>query len=118
MESKNYNYKENGEHLHQRNDSEYFYERIVESLRDEAKELNEKLNTIRKRDDMNLYIATLKSLRETLDLISKYDWRLMYSEYHTTNTCEEKQVSVWEQNHDGQIRNHKIWTIKQDTIKV
>ena len=56
---------------------------------------------------MNLYISTLKSLRETLDLINKYDWKLMYSEYGLTQ--DQQQVSVWEQNHDNQIRNHKVW---------
>lgn len=50
-----------------------FYTDIVETLKKEAKCLNEKLSTIRKNETMNLYISTLKSLRETLELISRYE---------------------------------------------
>jgi hypothetical protein len=38
----------------------------------------------------------------------------MYSEYdtkHSDNDDWHKQVSVWEQNHDGQHRNHKYWDV-------
>jgi len=107
-----------------------FYDGIVKNLKKEAVKLNDKLAKIReslssinssqssqsRSNDMNLYISTLKSLRDTLDLISKYDWRLMYSEYETDSGCAikkplVKQVSVWEQNHDNQIRNHKVWNV-------
>jgi hypothetical protein len=67
---------------------------------------------------MNLYIATLKSLRETLELISKYDWRLRYSEYYArvdtpNGSKNQKQVAVWEQDNSGQIRNHKVWEVEE-----
>ena len=107
-----------------------FYDGIVKNLKKEAVKLNDKLAKIReslssinssqssqsRSNDMNLYISTLKSLRDTLDLISKYDWKLMYSEYETDSGCAikkplVKQVSVWEQNHDNQIKNHKIWNV-------
>lgn len=104
-----------------------FYDNIVKNLKQEAEKLNNKLTTIREStnsanssqstsNNMNLYIATLKSLRETLDLISKYDWRLMYSKYGTVdkNNNDIKQVSVWEQNHDHQIRNHKVWNVVEN----
>ena len=97
-----------------------FYDDIVVNLRNEAKNLNKKLRTIREmnlRDDYNNYITVLKSLRETLDLIHKYDWQLMYSEYgvlRKTGLYQDKEelfteIAVWEQNHDSQIRNHKTW---------
>jgi len=101
-----------------------FYDKIVNNLKKEAEKLNNKLSLIRenlenpnKYADMNIYIATLKSLKETLDLISKYDWKLMHSEYETDNgrsfnsNPQVKQIAVWEQNHDNQIRNHKIWNV-------
>jgi len=112
-----------------------FYDGIVKNLKKEAVKLNDKLAKIReslssinsfqssqsRSNDMNLYISTLKSLRETLDLISKYDWKLMYSEYEILVSNKDsdrgklgnevKQVSVWEQNHDNQIKNHKIWSV-------
>ena len=57
----------------------------LDGIDEYAIELNRKLEKIRKgcTDDkgMNLYISTLKSLRETLNLIKEYDWQLMYSEY-------------------------------------
>lgn len=93
-----------------------FYDDIVKNLKTEAKKLNTRLTKIRENEDkhgyadMNAYIATLKSLRETLNLISQFDWKLMYSEY---SSGEEKQVAVWEQNHDTQIRNHKIWIVTE-----
>jgi hypothetical protein len=110
-----------------------FYDSIIEKLKEEAKCLNDKLYSIREcklSGHMNDYIATLKSLRETLDLIHKYDWQLMYSEYGveiedkiTVKNDDGNQVfevknntstwfteiAVWEQNHEGQVRNHKIW---------
>lgn len=86
-----------------------FYDKIVKSLKDDAKKLNDKLSIAMNNSDMQLYISTIKSLRDTLDLISKYDWRLMHSEYRDEQA--RKQVSVWEQNHDNQIRNHKVWNV-------
>jgi hypothetical protein len=90
-----------------------FYEEIVKNLQLEAKKLNEKLTTAMCTDNMNLYIATIKSLRETLDLISKYNWRLHYSEYGVMENGERvgTQVSVWEQNHECQIRNNLVWNV-------
>jgi len=125
-----------------------FYDAIVANLKQEAKHLNYRLTKFRDNNEMNGYIATLKSLRETLDLIKKYDWQLMYSEYGVENKKEIMkindsiddvidialannktrneirdeidylirkknnyitEIAVWEQNHDGQIKNHKVW---------
>ena len=96
-----------------------FYDDIVVNLKQEAKHLNDRLTRFRSNNEMNGYIATLKSLRETLDLIKKYDWQLMYSEYGVFKSNKDSdrgkidniitEISVWEQNHDGQIKNHKIW---------
>jgi hypothetical protein len=98
-----------------------FYDSIVLNLKKEADKLNKKLNDIRENNkDMNLYISTLKSLKETLDLINKYDWKLMYSTYGLKEQDSEnrnRMISVWEQNHDCQIRNHKMWKIVDDSIE-
>lgn len=98
-----------------------FYEEIVRNLKKEAQKLNKKITKASNENDMNLYIASIKSLRDTLDLISKYDWRLMFSEYDTLLSEKDsnrgkvgneiKQIAIWEQNHDNQIRNHKIWNV-------
>ena len=49
-------------------------------------------------------IDTLRLLKDTLSLIKEYDWHLEYSEYETDG---HNEVAVWEQNHSGEIRNHK-----------
>lgn len=105
-----------------------FYDEIVKNLKEEAKKLNEKLSKLRDNHDMNGYISTLKSLRETLDLIHKYDWQLYYSEYGVESDNVDSgyaiEIAVWEQNHEGQIRNHKTWrtdigySFLRDDIKI
>jgi len=92
---------------------ENFYEGIVKNLKSEANKLSGTLVIATNRNDTQLYIATIKSLRDTLDLINKYDWRLMYSEYGLDSSNESKQVAIWEQNHDNQIRNHKVWDVTE-----
>jgi len=93
-----------------------FYDGIVSNLKQEAKHLNERLTKFRNNSDMNGYIATLKSLRETLDLIKKYDWQLMYSEYGVVDDKDDSilksyitEIAVWEQNNEGNIKNYKVW---------
>jgi len=99
-----------------------FYDGIVNNLKQEAKYLNDRLTRFRNNNEMNGYIATLKSLRETLDLIKKYDWQLMYSEYDIEyKSCLDgkdkisREIAVWEQNHEGNIRNHNKWKIIGNT---
>ena len=102
---------------------ENYFNGIVETLKTEAIELNRKLEKIRKgcTDDkgMNLYISTLKSLRETLNLIKEYDWQLMYSEYNTTDDNGNllHQASIWEQNSQNDIRNHKIFSVSNENLE-
>ena len=86
-----------------------FFEDIVKNLKLEAEQLNENLKKYRDCKDMNLYISTLKSLRETLDLINKYDWHLRYSVY--TVGEDQQEIAVWEQNFESAIRNHKTWIV-------
>ena len=99
---------------------ENYFNGIVETLKTEAIELNRKLEKIRKgcTDDkgMNLYISTLKSLRETLNLIKEYDWQSLSSKYRTKNEDGEwiNCVSIWEQNSQNDIRNHKVFHVCDD----
>lgn len=101
---------DNWAYTQQTNDN--FYDSIIKTLRQEALNLNERLHCVRKINDMNNYIATLKSLKQTLELIREYDWKLMYSEYTTdVDGKEVKQIAVWQQNHDNSIKNHKVWNV-------
>ena len=83
---------------------------IVKTLKDEAKELNKNLVKYRQSKDMNLYISTLKSLRETMNLIHEYDWQEEHSEYRTGDD-NHIEVSTWEQNSNGEIKNHKRYIV-------
>lgn len=56
----------------------------------------------------------MRLLKDTLSLIKEYDWHLEYSEYKVDG---KKQVAVWEQNHCGDIKNHKTWDIYNPSYK-
>jgi len=58
--------------------------------------------------DENKAFNEIKMVKEILNLLEMYDWKLMYSEHHTG---EVKQVAVWEQNGEGLIRKHKVWNV-------
>ena len=58
--------------------------------------------------DENKSFNEIKMVKEILNLLEMYDWKLMYSEYHTG---EVKQIAIWEQNGEGLIRKHKIWNV-------
>ena len=98
------------------------YQEIVGCLKKEAKKLSGRLVLYNNQGEMNQYISTIKSLKETLDLINKYNWKLTYSEYDISEESGRptkpltKQVSVWEQNHENQIRNHKVWNVVESII--
>jgi len=89
---------------------ENYIDGIVKTLKDEAKELNKNLVKYRQNRDMNLYISTLKSLRETMNLIHEYDWQEEHSEYRTGDD-NHIEVSTWEQNSSGEIKNHKRYIV-------
>lgn len=94
----------------QGNTQSNYVDNIVKELKNEAQELNKNLLKYRQNKDMNLYISTLKSLRETMNLIRDYDWREEHSEYHTGDD-NHIEVSTWQQNSDGTIRNHKRYIV-------
>lgn len=93
------------------------FDETVETLIKDAKALTERYNryvSVEADPDNCAYrnkmtIDTLRLLKDTLSLIKEYDWYLEYSEYETDN---HKEIAVWEQNHSGEIRNHKKWTVK------
>ena len=94
---------------------EFSFESIVQKLKDDAVNLVDFLQKASKcnfSSNLNAYPAAIKSLRETLSLIHEYDWNLQYSEYETQG---HKEIAVWEQNGQGQIRNHKHYAISPAT---
>ena len=95
------------------NKNENVFDETVKSLIDDAKSLNGQLSKAIQSEDHRKYIDVLRALKDTMNLIKEYDWQLMYTEYDTEGRHE---VTVWEQNHDCQVRNHKIWNVGDDKI--
>lgn len=96
------------------------FDETVETLIKDAKALTERYNKYvnAEADPDNcafrnkMTIDTLRLLKDTLSLIKEYDWHLEYSEYETDG---HNEVAVWEQNHSGEIRNYKKWTVGDGT---
>ena len=84
------------------------FEETVKTLTNDAMSLQQKFHKLQESGDIRASIDCLRLLKDTLSLIKEYDWHLEYSEYKTD---EHKEVAVWEQNHAGEIRNHKKWNI-------
>lgn len=88
------------------------FNETVNTLVEDANSLTKQYNGWVKHGEHKKAIDTLRLLKDTLSLIKEYDWHLEYSEYETDN---QKQIAIWEQNHCGDIRNHKIWNISDTT---
>lgn len=84
------------------------FEQTVKTLTKDALLLQDKFHKLQESDNIKASIDTLRLLKDTLNLIKEYDWQLKYSEYRTDG---HKEVAVWEQNHSGEIRNHKKWIV-------
>ena len=87
---------------------------VVSSLKQDAIDLQRRFTNAKNASDYRTSIDILRLLKDTLNLIKEYDWKLMFSEYETglyTNGTLKKQVAIWEQNSEGNIRNHKVWDI-------
>lgn len=92
------------------------FNETVETLIKDATSLQQKFHKLQETGDIRASIDCLRLLKDTLSLIKEYDWQLMYSEYSTDG---QKQVAIWEQNHCGDIRNHKVWDVynKKNNMK-
>jgi len=92
-----------------------YFDSIVKDLKNEANELHKNLVRYRQNKDMNLYISTLKSLRDVMNLIHEYDWQPQFSKYRVNDKEDNGshyEVATWEQNSDNEIRNHKRYELK------
>ena len=80
------------------------FDETVDTLIKDAKILTKKYHDFLNGGKAREAIDILRLLKDTLSLIKEYDWHLEYSEYETDG---HNEVAVWEQNHSGEIRNHK-----------
>lgn len=87
------------------------FESIVEMLIDDANSLQRKFAKLQEKNDFRGAIDCMRLLKDCLSLIKEYDWELKYSEYTTNGN---KQIAIWEQNHCGEIKNHKKWNVESN----
>ena len=93
------------------NDSNYSDE-IVKKLKKNVKKISENLDNCR---DYNKYIAGLKAIEKSMEIIHNFDWKQQFSKYRVNNsddTGSHYEVATWEQNSDNEVRNHKRYELK------
>jgi len=84
------------------------FEETVVTLIEDAKKLQAKFSKCQENNNFTEAISCMRLLKDTLSLIKEYDWELKYLELETTTG---KQIKIWEQNHCGEIRNLKEYSI-------
>lgn len=95
-------------------------EKMVDKLKKDCEilldyKIPDALKNIKDEKGVGTYRNLTKALADNIKLIEEYDWKLMWSKYTTViNGKEVKQVAIWEQNGDGDIRNHEVFDIKED----
>lgn len=94
------------------NKTENIFNETVKTLTEDAMSLQQKFHKLQDDNNIKGSIDCLRLLKDTLSLIKEYDWHLEYSEYKTDGI---KQVAVWEQNHCGDIKNHKVWNVSSSS---
>lgn len=87
------------------------FEETVATLIEDAKKLQAKFSKCQENNNFTEALSCMRLLKDTLSLIKEYDWELKYSEYETDG---HKEVSIWEQNHCNEVRNHKKWIVHED----
>lgn len=91
------------------NENKNVFEETVKTLTQDAVSLQRRFHSLQEDNNFRGALDAMRLLKDTLSLIKEYDWELKYSEYQTDG---HNEVAVWEQNHSGEIRNHKKWIIE------
>ena len=87
------------------------FDETVTILIDDARKLQTKLSRLQENNNFSEALSCMRLLKDTLSLIKEYDWELKYSEYSTDG---HKEISIWEQNHCGEIKNVKKYNIMEN----
>lgn len=64
-------------------------------------------------DNVSAHNRWLQALREALSVKKEYDWKLMYSVYETDG---HKEIAIWEQDSECNIRGKITWRINDGNI--
>lgn len=91
-------------------ESKNVFDETVTILIDDARKLQAKLSKFQENNNFSEALSCMRLLKDTLSLIKEYDWELKHSEYSTDG---HKEISIWEQNHCGEIRNVKKYHISE-----
>lgn len=86
-----------------------FITTAIHNLKQEITSLNESIIAARNRGNIGTYKNLIQAYERVMTLIERYDWKQMYSEY---TTDDQKQIAVWMQNGEGQIKNKKVWNVE------
>lgn len=89
-------------------------ENLVEFLERDIEKLMSKMSKALNNDDIGTYKNLLRAIDEAQNMIDKYGWKTIYSEYRTGKD-NHKEVAIWEQNKQ-EIRNYKKWEVKEDNM--
>lgn len=90
------------------------FEETIEILIEDAKKLQAKFSKCQESNNFTGALSYMRLLKDTLSLIKEYDWELKYSEYETDG---HKEVSIWKQNHCGEIKDVKRYRITEQELK-
>lgn len=85
---------------------------VVEYLKGEEQKLRQAMDNCLKRNQLAMYKNLIQAYERIVYLIKKYDWQIMHSEYgRIEDGITIPTLSIWEQNGDGQTRNHNVYTL-------
>lgn len=93
-----------------------FKDEIIAKLKENAKTLSKQIESKINSGDIGTVKNLTQALGNTLKIIEEYEYKLMFSKYSTTDEKgrKENRVSVWEQNAEGDIRNHQSFRVVDD----
>lgn len=83
--------------------------KLVNILKNEENKLINKIEKALNEENFGTYKNLISALTNISDIIDKKDWQIKHSEYETNG---HKEVAIWEQDSNRNIRNYKNWTVK------
>lgn len=83
----------------------------------EAEGLKNKLDKCQNDNNFNTYVQLIKALRDTMELIKRYEWELKYS-YKLTNSDGVAEISIWQENYEGETYRKRTWTVIDEVFDI
>lgn len=84
---------------------------VIKMLESDLESLMKKRTQMITNNDYKSSIEVTRVIKETLSLLETYGWQQMYSIYEIPDEINHgdfiDMIAVWEQNSEGQIRNHR-----------